>query len=126
MPAMSDTLNYLLAKRMWWVSGVNVWGTIAAFEPQIVVTEMEDTTKRIVHARVALGGSTQKLAFGDMLDAKGNKLPELLANPRVLPIAKGGIPVIVQGSEDGKSFTLAKAAPTAQIAVADLLIIEMG
>ncbi len=123
---MSTTLSQLLGKKMWWVSGVNVWGTISAFEPHFVVTESEGASKRIVHAQVALGGTVQQLNYGNLVDVKGNKLPEQLTNPRVLPLAKGGIPVVVQGSEGDKSFALAKATPTTQVAAVDLLIIEMG
>ena len=123
---MNPTLSYLLGKKMWWVSGVNVWGSVAAFEPQLVITETEGSTKRLVFTTVALGGSVQQLGYGDLADVKGNQLPELLINPRVLPIAKGDIPVLVQGSEGEKSFALAKAVQTSQVAAVDLLIIEMG
>jgi hypothetical protein len=123
---MNPTLSYLLGKKMWWVPGVNVWGSMAAFEPQFVITETDGSTKRIVHTTVALGGSVQQLEYGDLADVKGNKLPELLTNPRVLPIAKGSVPVVVQGSEGEKSFMLAKAIQTTQVASVDLLIIEMG
>ena len=123
---MNPTLSYLLGKRMWWVSGVNVWGSVATFEPQFIITETEGSTKRLVHTTVALGGSVQQIEYVDLADVKGNKLPDLLVNPRVLPIAKGNVQVLVQGSEGEKSFTLAKADQTSQVATVDLLIIEMG
>jgi hypothetical protein len=123
---MNPTLSYLLGKKMWWVCGINVWGSVAAVEPQFVITETEGSTKRLVHTTVTLGGSVQQLEYGDLADFRGNKLPAQLINPRVLPFAKGDIPVLVQGSEGEKSFTLAKAAQTSQVAAVDLLIIEMG
>lgn len=123
---MNPTMSYLLGRKMWWVSGVNVWGTIAASAPQFVITETEGSSKRIVHTGVTLGGSVQQLEYGDLVDAKGNKLPEQLTNARVVPIARGEIPVVVQGSEGDKSFRLAKATQTSQVATVDLLIIEMG
>ncbi|TFH62098.1 MAG: hypothetical protein E4G91_07925 [Candidatus Zixiibacteriota bacterium] len=123
---MNPTLSYLLGKKMWWVCGINVWGSVAAFEPQFLITETEGSSKRLVFTTVALGGSVQQLEYGDLADVRGNKLPELLINPRVLPIAKGNIPVVLQGSEGEKSFTLAKSAQTSQVATVDLLIIEMG
>jgi hypothetical protein len=123
---MNPTLSYLLGKKMWWVSGINVWGSVAAFEPQFVITETEGSSKRIVHVTVALGGSVQQLGYGDLCDVKGNKLPEVLTNPRVIPSAKSNIPVVVQGSEGEKTFALAKAMQTSQVAAVDLLIIEMG
>ncbi len=123
---MNPTLSYLLGKKMWWVAGISVWGSTSAFEPQFVVTETECSAKRLVHTRVALGGSVQQLEYGDLTDVRGNKLPELLVNPRVLPVAKGDIPVLVQGSEGEKSFILAKAVSTSQVAAVDLLIVEMG
>lgn len=123
---MNSTLSYLLGRKMWWVSGVNVWGSVAAFSPSLVITETEGASKRIVHATIALGGSVQQFDYGDLSDIKGNKLPELLTKPRVIPIPRTDIPVVVQGTAGEKSFALAKASQTSQVATVDLLIIEMG
>jgi hypothetical protein len=123
---MNPTLSYLLGKKMWWVSGVNVWGSTAGFEPSFVVTETEGASKRIVHTSVALRGSVQRFDYGELADVKGNKLPEVLTNPRVIPIPRSNVPVVVQGTESEKSFALAKATQTTQVANVDLLIIEMG
>jgi hypothetical protein len=123
---MNPTLSYLLGRKMWWVAGVNVWGTQAAFEPHFVITETEGVNKRIVHTNVAIGGSVQQLEYSDLVDVKGNALPEELVNPRVVPLHKGGGTVMVQGSEGSKSFRLAQTQESGQIATVDLLIIEMG
>lgn len=123
---MNPTLSYLLGRKMWWVSGINVWGTTASLAPYFVITETEGSSKRIVHTGVAIGGSAQLLEYKDLTDIKGNALPEELTNPRVVALPKGSGGVVVQGSEGTKSFALARTEPNSQIATVDLLIIEMG
>ena len=112
---------------MWWVSGVNVWGTVAAFEPQFVITETEGSSKRIVHTAVTLGW------FGAAVGVwrSGGCQRQQIAGATVpmresFRFPRGEIPVVVQGSEGDKSFRLAKATQTSQVATVDLLIIEMG
>lgn len=123
---MNPTLSYLLGRRMWWVPGVAVWGQIADFEPEIILSQVDGASKRIVHGKFAIGGSSQTIRYADLLDSKGNPLPETLTSPRVMAQAKGEIGVIVQGEETAQSFVLAKTQATDQLAVADLLIVEMG
>src|SRR5690606_22273197 len=56
---MNPTLSYLLGRRMWWVPGVAVWGQIADFEPEVILSQVDGASKRIVHGKFAIGGSSQ-------------------------------------------------------------------
>ncbi len=123
---MNPTLSFLLGKRMWWVPGVAVWGQIADFEPEILLTQTDGALKRIVHGKFSIGGSAQSVRYADLIDNRGNALPETLTNPRVIPLAKGDLGAIVQGRETAESFFLAKSRASDQLAVVDLLIMEMG
>ena len=73
-----------------------------------------------------IGGEVQQINYKDLVDVKGNRLPEELNNPRVIAVSKNDIGVVVQGAENSKSFTLAKTKSTDLPATADLLIVEMG
>ncbi len=123
---MNPTLSYLLGHRMWTISSVNVWGTLSDFTPQLLLTESEGASKRILFGSFPTGGSVQQLEYAALTDARGNTLPTELTNPKVLVLPKGEIGVVVVGSETNQSFTLAKTADTDQVAVCDLVVIEMG
>lgn len=123
---MNPTLTHLLGHRMWVVASVNVWGTLTDFTPQLLLTENDGTTRRILFGSFPLGGEVQQLEYGGLTDIRGNALPTELTNPKVMILPKSEIGVVVVGSESSQSFTLAKASSTDQVALCDLLIIEMG
>lgn len=123
---MNQTLTYLLARRMWLVPGVAVWGDLANFEAEFIITENDGDTKRILHCQCLLGGLAQTVNFANLTDHRGNKLPPTILNASVVAIPRGNAGVIVQGNVAPDSFRLARVAPTPQAVTADLLIIEMG
>jgi hypothetical protein len=111
---------------MWWVNGVNVWGTVSSMEANLLITIKQPGSSRIVFASIPVGGEVQQIEYKDLTDTRGNRLPEELNNPRVIAVSKNDIGVVVQGAENSKSFTLAKTRSTDLTATADLLIVEMG
>ena len=123
---MNTTLGVLLGKRMWMIPGVVVWDELAAFEPEFIVTEADGGAKRLLHVRCSIGGNPQTINFGDLTDQRGNKLPSMLTNPTVVPLARSGAGAVVQGSVSTDSFRIAQVAASNQPAVVDLLVIEMG
>ena len=123
---MNPTLSYLLGHKMWVVPSVNVWGTLTDFTAQLLLTENDGAGKRIVFGSFPTGGSVQQISYGDLTDQRGNKLPTELTNPKVLVLPRGQIGAVVVGTEAPQSFTVAKASSTDQVALCDLLIIEMG
>lgn len=123
---MNPTLSYLLGHRMWAIPSVNVWGTLSDFTPQLLLTEIDGASKRILFGSFPTGGSVQQLEYAGLTDARGNSLPAELTNPKVMVLPKGEIGVVVVGSETSQSFTLAKTTNTDQVAVCDLVVIEMG
>lgn len=125
---MNQTLSYVLGRRMWWVSGVSVWGDLAAFEPEFIVSEATPSGYRILHASYSFGGETQTLRYADLVDIKGNRLPDTLKRPRVIPVNKSASAAIIQGEEQSDSFKVARIGAGASQGATpiDLLIIEMG
>jgi hypothetical protein len=125
---MSETLSYILGKRMWWVGGVSVWGELAAVTPEFVISENTGSGFRLLHAAYPLGGETQTIRYQDLVDIKGNRLPATINRPRVVPINKGNSAAVVQGVETADSFRIARldANLSASGVAVDLLIIEMG
>lgn len=123
---MNATLSHLLGRRMWLISGIVVWGGMADFEPEMILTETDGETKRILHGRFAIGGSTQVIAFSDLVDQRGNKLPAFILNPAVIPIPRCDANVAVLGTVAADSFRLSQSAPAGKSVTTDLLIIEMG
>lgn len=123
---MNPTLSYLLGHKMWLVQNVNVWGSVAAFNAELIFTENDSSGKRIVFGSFPVGGTVQQLQFGDLKDVRGNNLPSELTNPKVAVLPKNDVAVVVTGTETSKSFTLAKATATDRNGICDLLIIELG
>ena len=123
---MNPTLTYLLARKMWLVPGVAVWGDLANCEAELIITETDGAAKRILHSQCLLGGSAQTVSFADLTDHRGNKLPPTIVNASVVAIPRGNVGVIVQGNVAPDSFRLARIAPSTQSVTTDLLIIEMG
>jgi hypothetical protein len=123
---MNQTLSLLLGRRMWLVPGVVIWGEMAGFEPEFILTENDGSARRILHGSFRIGGQLQVLKFADLVDQRGNNVPAILANPSVVPIPRGSINVVVQGSPDSESVRLAQSLSSNQAVVADLLIIELG
>ncbi len=123
---MNPTRTYLLARKMWLVPGVAVWGDLANFEAEFIITENNGAAKRILHSNCLLGGSAQMVTFAALTDHRGNKLPSTILNASVVAIPRGNVGVIVQGNVAPDSFRLARVTPSTQSVTADLLIIEMG
>ncbi|MBK7091524.1 MAG: hypothetical protein IPH59_07365 [bacterium] len=123
---MNPTLTYLLARKMWLVPGVVVWGEMANFEPEFVITESDGATKHILHGRFLLGGSVQSINFADLTDHRGNKLPPSINNACIVTIPHSPIGVVATSDPSHESFRLARMVPSSQSVTVDLLIVEMG
>lgn len=122
---MTQTLNYLKAKRIWAVPGVLVYGTLGAVELLLLRSEITTSSKRVIFETAVLGGVEQVLFYKDLVDFRGNRLPQKLKSPKVIVLQKSAVFTIVAGSEGEEVFRLAKTSGT-ENAVVDLLIIEMG
>lgn len=122
---MTQTLNYLKAKRIWAVPGVLVYGSLGAVELFLLRTESTPSTKRIIFETAVLGGVEQVLFYKDLVDFRGNRLPQKLKSPKVIVLQKSAVFAVVVGTESEELFRIAKVAGSDN-ALVDLLIVEMG
>jgi len=123
---MTNTLAYLRGHRLWLVRDFAVWGSLSAYEFSFLATAADIGSKRIMFLSLPLGGELQRVNFGDLEDFRGNRLPQILANPKVIALAKGEQGVVVVGREESSSFAIARATQSAAAVLCDLVIIEVG
>jgi hypothetical protein len=123
---MSDTLAYLRGRRIWMIRDFVVWGSLSAREFSFLITLTDQGQKRIMFLTVPLGGELQKVNFSDLVDFRGNNLPEKLINPKVIPLQKTAVGVVVAGQEDSETFSIAKTSSTEPNGLCDLIVMEVG
>lgn len=123
---MNETLAYLRGRRLWLVRDFVVWGSLSAYEFSFLITVLDQSTKRISFLTVPLGGDLQKVAFADLIDFRGNNLPQNLINPKVIALPKTSTGVVVVAQEESESFTIAKTSAVDSHGLCDLIVMEVG
>ena len=68
----------------------------------------------------------QVVRFGDLVDVRGNNLPDNISRPKVIVMPRTDVRVVVAGRETSASFEIAKASKTSVSGLVDLLIFETG
>ena len=123
---MSITLSYLKGKRSWVVENFEVWGEMNLAEFLIFYTQTCENSKRVVLNHSFLGEREQSVSFSSLYDLKGNQLPEIINQPKVVVLPKREPACFVIGKETDTSFKIARAPGSENNGVVDLLIMEMG
>jgi hypothetical protein len=121
---MNITLDYLTGNRKWLVRDFTVWGDPGTFDAAIIATE-DFGVRNVVFLRELLGGRAQVVEYADLIDHRGNPLPDTIANPTVIIIPKNGAVAYLAGSPGNMSFAIAKVPGGSIEPVADLIIMEM-
>jgi len=123
---MNITLDYLRGRRTWVVHNFVVWGdwSLAAF--LLLYTEMGETSKRVMLTKNNLGGLDQVVNFSDLYDFRGNQLPEVIGNPKVIVMPKDEVNCFVVGTETDTGFRIARFSGSERTGLVDLMIVEMG
>lgn len=121
-----STLNDLLARRMWFVPGVAIWGLPGLTEIDFVAAERVGSTVSILHGAAVPGGGQQTIAYTELTDHRGNTLPATLSSPKVFLRPQGPNTAFVIGAESPTSFRVARNPDSPDPIQADLLVIEMG
>ena len=121
---MNSTYSYLTSHRAWLVPSVSVWGALGAETLIAAATEVDDAQARVVFEEFSIGGVVQELSFRDLVDHRGNALPETIDAPAIIPILKNQIPVAIIGAPSPTGFRMAKTASVPETALVDLWIIE--
>lgn len=105
--------------------GIAVYGSLGAVELLLLRSEITPSSKRVIFETTVLGGVEQVLFYKDLVDFRGNQLPQRLKSPKVIVLQKSAVFAVVVGSEGEELFRLAKVSGTENTLV-DLLIVEMG
>ena len=123
---MISGLESVKSKRIWFVESLAVWGGRQDAQIDFLITEEIDSVQSIHFGSQALGTSLQQVAFSDLIDHRGNRLPDSINTPRVILRSHTGEAVFILGAETDSEFRIAHAADGADAVVCDLMIIEMG
>ncbi len=123
---MNTTYARLTSRRAWFVTGVAVWGELAAKTIRAIGTETDDTATRVVYYEFGVGGQIQDVPFASLSDHRGNQLPATIDRPVVIVIPKNAAIVAVIGQPTATGVRLAQTSTTIEDALVDLWIIEAG
>lgn len=122
---MSSGLEAIKAKRVWFVHDYSIWGVSQDAEIDFVVVESVDNATYLFGSQ-AIGSSLQEVAFGDLTDHRGNKLPQQINSPRVILRSQSDQNVFIVGQENDTHFKIARNSDATEAVLTDLMIIEMG
>lgn len=120
---MNLTLDYLRSNRKWLIPNVAVWGNSSAFEMPLAMME-QAANKRLIFSLALLGGQDQAVNFADLVDSRGNHLPQAIANPVVMVIPRSNALCYLVGRPSNYGFKIA-CDEAGQQPVVDLLIMEI-
>ena len=123
---MNTTLDYLKSNRKWLVRDFAVWGDNGTFEADMLMTEFVSGDERVVFNHEYTGESAQTVIYQNLVDHRGNQLPEKIANPEVIIIPRNPIRSFILGSVGEKSFRISKDSSLLSNSIVDLLIMEMN
>lgn len=120
--------GYALAnvKRSWYVPDVQVWGSVGWGTFEYLLVENVDSTKSVLFDSLSIGDDSQVVNFSDLIDCKGNHLPQTITNPKVFIKQKSEKGAFVVGDESDNGFKVSRYSNTDQPVKVDLYIIEMG
>ncbi len=110
---------------MWVVENLAVWGSLAAYTGNFLLTEETGGDKRLLFWQVNLGGDLQQIQFKDLTDINGNPLPETISRPKIVALPRNAVDVVVVGRESNSSFVIARTEVTSMSGLVDLLIFEV-
>ena len=114
------------AKRSWYVPDINIWGTAGWGVFEYLLVENVNSTKSVLFDTTSIGDSSQVLYFDDLIDHKGNQLPQTIKNPKVFLKPKTEERAYVIGDESSTGFKLVRNSDSRSPVLVDLYIVEMG
>jgi len=123
---MNVTLDYLRGRRTWVVPNFVVWGDWSLASFLLLYIEAGETSKRVMAAKNNLGGLDQTVNFSDLFDFRGNQLPAVIQNPKVIALPKSEVNCFVVGKETSTGFKIARFSGSEKTGLVDLMVVEMG
>ena len=123
---MNVTFDYLTGNRKWLVRDFVVWGDSGTLDITMLATEKGVSENRLIAIREFCGEQAQVVEFADLMDHRGNGLPESISNAEIIIIPKNETAAHLVGSVGATSFRLAKSSGAVSDAIVDILIMEMN
>ncbi len=124
---MNLTLDYLKSNRKWLVKNLLVWGNAESVRTRMILTEIS-SPKRIMYSESSIGGKNQTVNFADLVDSRGNQLPDEINNPIVIIIPRNNSHCYLIGQPSKTGFAIGREniePGTASDGLVDLLIMEV-
>jgi hypothetical protein len=111
---------------VWLVPNLIVWGQIEGEVLDYLCIENGGDTPTVLFGQASPDYAIQEVRFADLIDHRGNRLPETIARPFVVPRSRSEHSVVILGDELPTSFRIGRD-PTADGAIqTDLLVVELG
>ena len=114
------------AKRSWYIPNLNIYGTLGWGDFEYLVTENVSSTMSVLFNSLSIGDNSQQISFQNLIDHKGNNLPETLVNPKVIIKQKSEESAFIVGDESSSGFKIVHSGSSLNLVPVDLYIIEMG
>jgi hypothetical protein len=123
---MNITFDYLTGNRKWLIRDYAIWGDSGALDIAMLATETDDSSKRVIFACETTGGLAQIVEFTDLIDHRGNRLPNTIHNPAIIIVSKSSSSGFLVGTTGPTSFRIAKVPGTVTDSIVDLIVMEMN
>ncbi|MFQ5606488.1 MAG: hypothetical protein ACE5GA_00970 [Candidatus Zixiibacteriota bacterium] len=121
-----NTLNHLRGRRVWFVPDFIVWGTPSGLSLTLASVESINGQLNVSYSAVTIGGSEQTALFSNLIDHRGNHLPQTIRQPKALLAPKSSEQTFLVGREFETGFKVAREDAGPGPAIVDLLIMELG
>ncbi len=122
---MITGLSTILSHRTWFVPDVVIWGLPGLGEVEFLMLEQVGSDNTVLFGSFTVGDGSQVISFADLVDFRGNTLPETINTPRVLVRSHSPDAVFIVGTESDSSFKIARDPESSEPVTVDLLILEM-
>ncbi len=119
-------IENVLAHRIWFVPGFEVWGLPGLSEVEYLVLEQIGSNKTILYGQAGVGDGSQSVNFDELTDHRGNNLPENIDSPRIIIKSHDENAAFIVGTEKDNSFKIARDPNSENNVTVDLMVIEMG
>ena len=121
-----QSLTYLRGRRLWVVRDFAVWGLPDDAEILYLGVEDVNSVGRLMFGSSSIGGTSQNVTYSDLVDWRGNNLPDNISAPRVLFRPRSPRNVHLVGEESSTGFRVARDPASPGPITVDLFIFETG
>jgi hypothetical protein len=108
------------------VRDFQIYGTTDEARFLYLGIENVETANRVMFGTSGINGTVQDIHFADLIDFRGNSLPESISSPKVLIRFHSPYGAYLVGEESSTGFRVARDIKAPGPVCVDLFIYEMG